>query len=78
MRKGGGIPQPQEPVPLQQTSTNTMRKKSIQELKASGSYRADRHAGREVESGALLTDLPPAPVELSEDCLLYTSPSPRD
>jgi phage terminase small subunit len=44
-----------------------MRKKSISELKAAGSYRPDRHAGREVESGALLTDLPPAPVELSEE-----------
>ena len=44
-----------------------MRKKSIAELKAAGTYRPDRHAGREVESGALLTDLPPAPVELSEE-----------
>jgi len=43
------------------------RKKSIEELKKEGNYRADKHAHREDENGALLTELPPPPVKLSKE-----------
>lgn len=41
-------------------------RKSVQELKAAGTYRKDRHAGRE-EAGNLLTELPPPPFELTKE-----------
>lgn len=42
-------------------------KKSVQQLKAEGTYRPDKHGHREQETGALLTELPPAPVKLSKE-----------
>lgn len=41
------------------------RKKSIEELKMSGTYRRDKHAHREHEAGALLVELPPPPFKLT-------------
>ena len=42
-----------------------MRRKTVEELKRAGTYRADRHATREA-SGSLLKVLPPPPFALSD------------
>ena len=40
-----------------------MRRKTVDELKRDGTYRPDRHAGREA-AGSLLKELPPPPFDL--------------
>lgn len=40
-----------------------MRRKTVDELKRNGTYRPDRHAGREA-AGSLLKELPPPPFDL--------------
>ena len=43
-----------------------MRRKTVEELKRAGTYRADRHATRE-PAGDLLKALPPAPFTISRE-----------
>ena len=59
----GGYP----PTFVEQKQHTMSHKKSIEQLKREGNYRADKHKHREAEAGALLTELPPPPFALKRE-----------